>query len=136
MPDTPRLTRRYASPFPRYSTAYARPSYWWLARPIDIAIVTVLVVWTSMPLWGLWFVLAGIFIVGRMVVHCHRTRDEVCAQHGHDPYRPIPEVPEYRCHRCLEWLPDDEGVMGELARRLDDLPDLRKPPQARWSDRR
>lgn len=133
---TPRITRNYYTRVPRWSTDYPRPFNWLLVRPLDVLPLAV-------SAFSGWFVplmvLSIIWFCWRFARRLWRQR-HWCDEHGHDPYRPVPEVAEYRCRRCDSVLPDVhatgmaatvEEAAAEVGRaRLGDV------PQARWSDRR
>lgn len=130
---SPRITRGYYSRVPRWSTNYPSRFNWTLLRPLDVVPLAVVLLFVNA--FSEWFTPLLIVAIAWLCVRLARRllkRQRWCAEHGHHPYRPVPEVAEYRCWYCD--LPLDGPGPTEAETAADTV--AKAVPQSRWSDRR
>ena len=134
MPDTPRITRSAYTGIPRWRTSYRQPTNWTVFKFTDFVIMGALMLFWAKPYFGGLFFATLVLLVFRVSRLLGRRR-RLCEAEGHVPYRPIPEVAEWRCRRCTELLDGTSGDLG-LDEAIREVERNRPYPQARYSDRR
>jgi hypothetical protein len=132
MRETPRVTRTWLLRIPKYRTSYPEPTNWTLFALLDFVPLAVCCVFVNA--W--WFDFGFVLSVAWMWIRLSRRkrrRARFCADHGHDPYRPVPERAAWKCWHCDQDL-DVSGVM-EVPRSAES-DELRRRSQSYYSDRR